>query len=165
MKRYSLQGACQRLSLWGRRIKDLSPANPGPRGNRYCCSGNRWIHVRHSARCTASPVEPVAARSILSASSFGSLWRAIFRSYPVCRFSQNSGELPKNSDSRSAVSAEMPRRLLRISAIRLAETPIARANWFWEREYPLRNSSWKISPGRHRRKDVIVHDTQPNGNR
>jgi hypothetical protein len=46
---------------------------------------------------------------ICSASAADSRRRAILRSYCICRFSQNSGLLPKYRPSRSAVSAVIRR--------------------------------------------------------
>jgi hypothetical protein len=55
--------------------------------------------------------------------------------------------LPKYKPSRSAVSAVMRRRLLTISAMRFGEMPIAFASRLCVRPYPVRNSSFSISPG------------------
>ena len=72
---------------------------------------------------------------------------ASHRSTARCALSQNSGELPKNRESRSAISGLTPRRSRRSSLIVCRETPNAPARLETVSSYSGRKSSRSISPG------------------
>src|SRR5216684_1115704 len=124
--RRSRLGAHQTLDF------DQGPVVVGPCTNRF----SRHRHT-HAARAATIRRRSAAGRSLV----------ATLRSYQLCKFIQNSGLLPKNKASRTAVSALIRRRLLTISAIRLGETPIAWASSFCDNPYSARNSCLSISPG------------------
>lgn len=69
--------------------------------------------------------------------------RSTFR----CRFSQNSGDVPNDLPSRSAISGLTARRSRRSSFIDCRETPAASASAVTDRPYSGTNSSRRISPG------------------
>ena len=72
---------------------------------------------------------------------------AFDRSCICCRFSQNSGLLPKKRARRRAVSGVIPRLPRRMSPIRVAGTRILMARAFAVIPSGPRNSSRNISPG------------------
>jgi len=72
---------------------------------------------------------------------------AIFILYRTCRFSQNSGSIPKYLPRRNAVSAVISLLPCTIWLIRFAGTLMSFANLFWVISNGLRNSSNNMSPG------------------
>ena len=62
-------------------------------------------------------------------------------------FNQNSALVPKNRDSRRAVSADTPRSPFTMAPIRVAGTRSANASAFTDIPNGFRNSSASTSPG------------------
>src|SRR6476661_9059701 len=73
--------------------------------------------------------------------------RALVRSCIACRFTQNSGLVPKKRASRNAVSAVTDRSPLTIAPMRVAGTRKAIASAFTDMPSGARNSSLSTSPG------------------
>lgn len=74
-------------------------------------------------------------------------WRAFVRSCIACRLTQNSGLVPKNRASRSAVSAVTDRSPLMIAPMRVAGTRSAIASELADKLSGRKNSSARTSPG------------------
>src|ERR1019366_1845344 len=72
---------------------------------------------------------------------------ATSNSREACMFIENRGVVPKERDSRRAVSAVMPRFSLTMSLMGVAGTRSAWANWCAHMPRGDRNSSRRISPG------------------
>lgn len=81
---------------------------------------------------------------------------AFDRSCAVCRFSQNSGPVPKYRPSRSAVSADKSRRSRKMSLMRLPGTPISSASCRALRPRGSKNSSRSTSPGCVRTRGILL---------
>ena len=98
-------------------------------------SGTRaWCHQAARGRTSRSILPPLSRR-------------ALVRSCIACRFTQNSGLVPKKRASRNAVSAVTDRSPLTIAPMRVAGTRKAIASAFTDMPSGARNSSLSTSPG------------------
>src|ERR1039458_8163836 len=83
--------------------------------------------------CRDGWVRPLDAHAVLGSNSrltaLPSRPSATSNSQEACMFIENRGVVPKERDSRRAVSAVMPRFSLTMSLMRVAGTGSARANW------------------------------------